>query len=211
MPTANPLPADASELEYRAIETALLETARGRWFLAEFGRRARRLDTALLEDAVQRLKTSLREPPALIDQLEAEVRELRLMLEEARVRLLDKAQAAPALGGETPAAGILKAAEELHEIAWGLQADDPDPVASEGIARAASSIYALSLRQSLETQRARSFAQAIDTANGRLDAILETLRHEKLVDTVDTPSAQEVQALTAIIEAPDERRRLAAR
>ena len=31
------------EHEYRAIERALVETARGRWFLAEHGRRARRL------------------------------------------------------------------------------------------------------------------------------------------------------------------------
>ena len=46
--------------EYRAIEAALLESARGRWFLAEHGRRARRLDSALLEDAIGRLQTSLR-------------------------------------------------------------------------------------------------------------------------------------------------------
>lgn len=32
------------EQEYRAIERALVETARGRWFLRQHGRRARRLD-----------------------------------------------------------------------------------------------------------------------------------------------------------------------
>ena len=62
-----------SEDEYRTIESALLESARGRWFLAEHGRRARRLDSALLEDAIGRLQTSLRQPPALLDQLQGEI------------------------------------------------------------------------------------------------------------------------------------------
>ena len=50
---------DARE-EYLTIEAALLETARGRWFLSEHGRRARRLDSALLEDAIGRLQSSIR-------------------------------------------------------------------------------------------------------------------------------------------------------
>ena len=57
-------PANAVETddEYRAIEAALLESARGRWFLAEHGRRARRFDSALLDDAIGRLQSSLRQP-----------------------------------------------------------------------------------------------------------------------------------------------------
>ena len=35
------------EQEYRAIEAALLDNPRGRWFLAEHGRRSRRLDSVL--------------------------------------------------------------------------------------------------------------------------------------------------------------------
>ena len=62
-----------TETEYRAIEATLLETVRGRWFLAEHGRRARRLDSALLEDAIRRLQASLREPPALLGQLKGEI------------------------------------------------------------------------------------------------------------------------------------------
>ena len=65
-----------AEREYLAIESALLESARGRWFLAEHGRRARRLDSALLEDAIGRLKTSLREPPALLGQLKFEIEQI---------------------------------------------------------------------------------------------------------------------------------------
>ena len=43
MPKAQPV---NPETEYRAIEAALLESARGRWFLAEHSRRARRIGAA---------------------------------------------------------------------------------------------------------------------------------------------------------------------
>lgn len=48
--------ADISPLEeYDAIESAVLETARGRWFLEEFARRHRVADTQTLLDAISRL------------------------------------------------------------------------------------------------------------------------------------------------------------
>lgn len=62
MAETQPTPAHDSEAEYRAIEQTLLGTARGRWFLAEHGRRARRLDMTLLEDAIGRLSSSLTQP-----------------------------------------------------------------------------------------------------------------------------------------------------
>ena len=36
------------EEDYEAIESAVMETARGRWFLSEFARRNRTADTAML-------------------------------------------------------------------------------------------------------------------------------------------------------------------
>jgi hypothetical protein len=45
--------------DYEAIEAAVLDTARGRWFLAEFARRNRSADTTLLLAAIERLETLL--------------------------------------------------------------------------------------------------------------------------------------------------------
>lgn len=190
----------ATDAEYRVIETALLETARGRWFLAEFGRRARRLDAALLEDSIDRLKSSLRQPPALLGQLQAEISELRSFLAQAHENLLAKAQSAGPAGGEPAAAGILRGAEELHELAWTLQANDINAGACESIGRAASAIYALSVQQAVESQRATMFADAIDASCARIDGILETLSHEAVVDHSGSPSEQEVAALSALID-----------
>src|SRR5215207_7640916 len=44
------------EAEYDAIEAAVMETARGRWFLSEFARRNRTADTTVLLEAIGRLE-----------------------------------------------------------------------------------------------------------------------------------------------------------
>lgn len=51
----SPPPAIPDE-DYEAIEAAVMETARGRWFLAEFARRNRSADTAVLLAAIERLE-----------------------------------------------------------------------------------------------------------------------------------------------------------
>ena len=106
-PLTPALPSD-TETEYRAIETTLLETARGRWFLAEHGRRARRLDSTLLDDAIKRLQSTLREPPALLGQLKAEIEAIKAQMAETRATLLAKPVVDESI---LPTHAILKAAE----------------------------------------------------------------------------------------------------
>jgi len=49
--------------EYHAIESAVLETARGRWFLEEYARRHRVADTEILLEAIARLGNSIGRAP----------------------------------------------------------------------------------------------------------------------------------------------------
>ena len=172
-----------ADKEYRAIEAALLETARGRWFLAEHSRRARRLDGQMLEEAIARLQSSIRQPPALLGQLRAEVEELTEFVRETRANLLSRPDAvAQSMPQTTAADGILKAAEDMHEAAWALQARDIDPAGCEAIARNAAMIYALSQQQAVESRRALDLASALDRAIARLAALRETILHELEVD-----------------------------
>ena len=177
----SPAISDDSETEYRAIEMALLESARGRWFLAEHGRRARRLDSALLEDAIGRLQTSLRQPPALLGQLKSEIETLKLHLSQTRAALLAKSETS-AGSPMSPPQAMLKAAEDIHDIAWSLQANPFDPKGCEEIARNAGRLYVLSQSQAIESERSLKTAQAIDAAAHRLDAMLETVVHELQID-----------------------------
>ncbi len=176
-----------TDKEYRAIESALLELARGRWFLAEHGRRARRLDGAMLEEAIGRLQSSIRQPPALLGQLKSEIEDLTAFVTETRSELLAR-PAALATGESGDAAprstvsGILKAAEDMHEAAWSLQARDIDPEGCAAIARSAAAIYALSHQQAVESSRALRLSQALDMAVRRLSALRDTILHELEID-----------------------------
>src|SRR5215471_15903255 len=52
-------PAVLSEADYSAIEAAVMETERGRWFLAEYARRNRHADTTMLLSALDRIEAAM--------------------------------------------------------------------------------------------------------------------------------------------------------
>jgi hypothetical protein len=167
------------ETEYRAIESTLLESARGRWFLAEHGRRARRLDSALLDDAIKRLQTSLREPPALLGQLKAEIEIIKAQMAETRAALMARPTTDESI---LPTHAILKAAEDIHDIAWSLQANPFDPQGCEQIARNAGKLYAMSQSQAAQSNRVVAAASALETSAQKLEGVLESILHELEVD-----------------------------
>lgn len=174
------LPAGADvDAEYRSIELALLESTLGRWFLAEHGRRVRRLESARLDEALDKLQCSLRQPPALLGQLKAEISKLRHEIASARARVLSK----PAAAIDEPApAAILQSVEALHQMAWQLQAAPIDHGTCEHIARHAATIYAQSLAQAAQSRRASEVASNLDSAIAHLDGILQTVMLEAEAD-----------------------------
>ena len=179
--------ADETDQEYRAIEATLLGSARGRWFLAEHGRRARRMDSVLLEDALARLKTSLREPTGLLMQLAAEIELVRDAVATARASLMQRDGAATSgRTSEAPAGApvvqrLLRLAEDMHELTWTLQGRegrDFDQGTCEQIARQAASMYALSVLQGGHTEARLDVAARLDAAERRLAALLDMIGHE---------------------------------
>lgn len=179
-----------ADQEYRAIEVTLLETARGRWFLAEHGRRARRLDNALLEDALHRLKSSLRQPMALVDQVRVELQAIRHDITALRDRFTMRAPAARREPGSSPAAPsqvqrILASAECVHELAWtmqGREGRDFDQRTCEEIARHVVAIYAMSRSQALETEATLDCVAKLADMDERLAALIDQLAHEGQAD-----------------------------
>ncbi len=197
MPETQATPEQDTEQEYRAIEQTLLETARGRWFLAEHGRRSRRLDTLLLEDAIGRLSTSLSQPPPVLATLRSELEKLSAFIVQTKNAMVAKSSSKPAAvssalegaGNEAPAAApkgesiapvarMLRMAEDIHELTWTLQADELSPESCEAIARHASMLYAVSRQQAMESERALQFVKALDDAANRMSILLDTLVHE---------------------------------
>lgn len=77
--------AQPSEADYDAIREAFMETARGRWFLSEYGKRNRNADTSMVLDAVARIEQRIaaqKQPPVagLADSLTA----ICAMVDEAK-------------------------------------------------------------------------------------------------------------------------------
>jgi hypothetical protein len=179
-----------SDQEYRAIEVTLLETSRGRWFLAEHGRRARRLDNALLEDALHRLKSSLRPPEALVSQVRGELESLRSELDAVRAALVERPVHMPSAGTAQPEAAsqvqrILSAAESVHELAWTLQGKpgrDFDQRTCEEIARQVVAIYALSRSQASQTETTLNCVAQLEAATTRIAALIDALSIEVAAD-----------------------------
>ncbi|WP_454620049.1 hypothetical protein [Bradyrhizobium cenepequi] len=113
-------PVQPGEEDYHAISEAFMETARGRWFLAEYAKRNRNADTRLVLDAVARLEESLAaqkqavEPdsgPALAEAIAA----IRSAVEAAQAFALDS------LALDQKLAPVRKGARVIREIAWRLR------------------------------------------------------------------------------------------
>lgn len=179
--------AEDSEGEYRSIETALLATARGRWFLAEHGRRARRVDNALLQDAMSRLSASLREPTAVAERLKSQLNLVREAIKEitAAVASPRGTLATPVVKSDAArpsiAQSILNASEQVHELAWTLQGRegrDFDQRALEQIARQVVAIYALARQQAADTEYRQDLLGKLAIAEERIAALIETIEHE---------------------------------
>jgi hypothetical protein len=82
------LPQGISPADFEAIEDAVMETERGRWFLAEFIRRRRAEDTVRIVAAIERLEARA-EAAAARERLEADravgiVGELASLLRDLR-------------------------------------------------------------------------------------------------------------------------------
>jgi len=179
--------AEDSEGEYRSIETALLATARGRWFLAEHGRRARRVDNALLQDAMSRLSASLREPTAVAERLKSQLNLVREAIKEitAAVASPRGTLATPVVKSDAArpsiAQSILNASEQVHELAWTLQGRegrDFDQRALEQIARQVVAIYALARQQAADTEYRQDLLGKLAIAEERIAALIETIEYE---------------------------------
>jgi len=111
-----------SETDYEAIEAAVMETSRGRWFMAEFARRNRQADTLQVLGAVNRLQhvvgLGLQEPG--IREAAALIADLRIDLERISGKAEERASGIAARI-ETAAGTIVQATEIIQEASWNLR------------------------------------------------------------------------------------------
>ncbi|TMJ05715.1 MAG: protein phosphatase CheZ [Alphaproteobacteria bacterium] len=184
-----PVPAPLSDADYEAIEGAVMETARGRWFLAEFARRNRNADTTMLLKALDRIEGAMRgersvEPVERIrfDLVEMSKAIARTKTEiaaikpdadhqgkfgEASEELDSVVQATEAATSE-----ILACAEHIQEMAWTLREQGIDGAVCDLLDAKATEVYTACSFQDLTGQRTRKVIGVLRYLEDRINAMI---------------------------------------
>lgn len=180
-------PLDASQ--YDAIEDAVRETERGRWFLAEYARRNRNADTEVLLDAIRRIENvvsttdrpddvgrfrgDLMEMADAIARTRAEVAALSAPDQgESRLTVASEALDAIVRATERATSDILSAAEEVQEAAWTLRETGADSEMCDALDRHATQIYTACSFQDLTAQRTSRVVHTLRYLENRIASMI---------------------------------------
>ena len=180
-----------SEEDYESIEAAVMETARGRWFLQEYARRNRNADTKMVLGAVKRVEE------VLADQTRAneEAEKMRAELVEMGTAIAKTRQEIAALKPEgddsdsifsatdelecivrqteKATQDILSTAEQIQEIAWTLRENKVDEEHCAALDSFATDIYIACSFQDLTGQRTARIVGAIQALEKRINSMVD--------------------------------------
>jgi hypothetical protein len=178
-----------SEADYDAIESAVMETERGRWFLKEYARRNRHADTQLVLEAIGRLEQAVAGDRVAqdIDRMRATLKEMataisRTKTEIASIHSIEQEhgplfRASEALDGitrttEQATSDILAAAEHIQECAWTLREDGANPHLCDELDRRATEIYTACSFQDITAQRIAKIIHTLRYLEGRINSMI---------------------------------------
>ena len=160
---------DISEEDYRAIEEAVMETARGRWFLAEYAKRNRVSDTVRVVEAIDSLKSYIttEHDPADMLQLRLDILDMTQTIEQIKTEIANTDDDGSTISDaqlelnvvldetEEATSSILSSAEKIQEIIWELKETDKDNPGFDKIDELVTEVYMACSFQDLTGQRLR--------------------------------------------------------
>src|SRR6202048_1358936 len=146
-------PRSDDESDYEAICAAVMDSARGRWFLEEYARRNRQADTALVLTAINRLEHLIQLERAGQGSLafRTVLLEMARSISEARGQTvaLDPPEGPARRSNERSSsrAEIFATAERIHDVAWTMRERGIQPATCQEMETLASSILTASSLQ----------------------------------------------------------------
>jgi chemotaxis regulatin CheY-phosphate phosphatase CheZ len=181
-----------NEDDYGAIADAVMETARGRWFLGEYAKRNRTADTDLLLTAINRLESSVggeRTHPQ-IERVRFDLVEMAKTIAQLKIEVSSSddqsqfMQATEALDAvvkttETATSSILESAEQIQEMAWTLRESGADIAVCDALDRRAADIYTACTFQDLTAQRTQKVVRTLRFLEGRINALVDAWSSDK--------------------------------
>ncbi|WP_026782698.1 protein phosphatase CheZ [Pleomorphomonas koreensis] len=178
------------ESDYEAIEAAVMETEKGRWFLAEYARRHRSADTDEVLGAIGRLELILkreRRPDA--DRIRLDIGEMKDAIERTKLEIaqiksdgrsplsrFDRASnELDAIVEQTEGATseILGSAEKIQELAWTMREAGVDNALCDDVENLTTNIYMACSFQDLTGQRTQKVVQVLRYLENRINAMIE--------------------------------------
>jgi len=179
-----------AEADYEAIEGAVMETERGRWFLKEYARRNRAADTQMLLGAIERLegmmvqnreaqekdrlRMDLLEMSRAISRTKHEISTLRPQgAQPNELGVASEALDAIVRTTERATSDILEAAEQIQEAAWTLREEGASEAMCDELDRRATDIYTACSFQDLTAQRTTRIVDTLRFLEGRINAMIE--------------------------------------
>jgi chemotaxis regulatin CheY-phosphate phosphatase CheZ len=178
-----------NDTDYSAIEAAVMETARGRWFLGEYARRNRTADTDALLGAMSRLEKAvsgeravqqiehvrfdLMEMAKTITNLKTEVSAAGEDGEQSRFMEATEALDAVVRTTESATSSILESAEQIQEVAWTLREAGSDHSMCDTLDRRAADIYTACTFQDLTAQRTQKVVRTLRYIEARINALID--------------------------------------
>jgi chemotaxis regulatin CheY-phosphate phosphatase CheZ len=191
-----------SEDDYGSIADAVMETARGRWFLGEYSKRNRTADTDMLLCAIQRLEanTGGERSSQQIERVRFDLVEMAKTIAQLKLEVTSGdeqsqfMQATEALDDvvkttETATSSILEAAEQIQEMAWTLRESGADAAVCDALDRRAADIYTACAFQDLTAQRTQKVVRTLRYLEGRINALIDAWSSDKPMSDMDSGSA----------------------
>ena len=177
-----------TEADYEMISSAVLETARGRWFLAEHARRNRNADTLLVLEAIDKLERSMAQRTTSAETERIRVDLVEMMDAIARTKA-EVAAIKPAGNGgqikeasneldsivattERATSDILAGTEHFQEIGHTLREQGVNSAVCDLIDTNAADIFAACTFQDLTGQRIRKVIEVLRFLEERIDAMI---------------------------------------
>lgn len=188
-----------TETDYEAIEAAVKETARGRWFLDEFAQRNRHADTRLVLDAIARLQRSVlgaepvSAPAPQIPVIRDDLNEIERTAEKTRAALreIDAAhQRDGDLGNELDlvvaasaqaVSGVLSDADRIAEISATMRAQGIAEYICDQLDGLSEHINTACAFQDLTGQRTQKVVIALRLLESRIHEVVELWQAESPV------------------------------
>ena len=190
-PPSRLAPSELSSADYDAIEQAVMETARGRWFLAEYARRNRHSDTVAVLDAIGRLESAVAAPRTSpdIERVRMDIREMAHAIARTKAEIAAiKPEGAESGSGHfedasveldaivkataTATGDILSAAETIQEIAWTLREMGAEGEVCDLIDTKTTDIYTACSFQDITGQRTRKVIGVLRFLEDRIDSMM---------------------------------------